>query len=87
MPGASRKGIDSAGGIISGGSTDTFIEGYGAVRLGDSVTPHDSGDHDNNPVMVGCSSKVFINGKGAVRAGDPASCGHSATGSSKVLIG
>ena len=87
MPGASRKGIDSAGGIIFGGSTDTFIEGYGAVRKGDSVTPHDDNQHQSNPVMVGCSSTVFINGKGAVRSGDLASCGHSATGSSKVLIG
>jgi uncharacterized Zn-binding protein involved in type VI secretion len=87
MPGASRKGIDSAGALISGGSSDVLIEGYGAVRKLDSVTPHDSGDHDNNPFMVGCSSTVFINGRGAVRAGDLASCGHSASGSQTVIIG
>lgn len=89
MPGVSRKNVDSAGGIIFEGSDNVFVNGAGAVRIGDGVTPHPPGNspHVANPVMVEGSSTVFVNGIGVCRAGDAASCGHTASGSGNVNAG
>lgn len=83
MPGISRKSADSAGGVISEGSSDVFVENNGVAREGDIVVTHGKAPHVM-PTLVGKSSDVFVNGKGVVRAGDPATCGHAATGSSTV---
>jgi len=50
------------------------------------VAAHGRPPH-RTPVMIGASSKVFANGIPICRLGDPASCGHPATGSSKVIAG
>lgn len=86
MPGVTRKTTDTAGGALTGGSTNVFINGKGAARKDDTVAGHGIGPHAS-PVMIGCSSKVFVNGKGVCRAGDAASCGHTASGSSNVFAG
>jgi uncharacterized Zn-binding protein involved in type VI secretion len=86
MPGVTRKGLDSAGGSLSGGSGNVFVNGAAAVRKGDAVTGHDKAPHDS-PSMSGCSGSVFVNGIGVCRAGDAASCGHSASGSGNVNAG
>jgi uncharacterized Zn-binding protein involved in type VI secretion len=86
MPGVSRKTVDFAGGAISSGSSNVFIDGYSAVRVGDSVTPHGLPPHDS-PVMAQGSSTVFVNGIKLCRAGDLATCGHAASGSSDVFAG
>lgn len=86
MPGVTRLAIDSAGAPLSSSSTNVFVNGAGAVRLGDSVTPHQSGVHLSS-VMVDKSSTVFVNGLGVCREGDAASCGHPATGSDNVYAG
>ena len=89
MPGISRKNTDSAGGLIYQGSGNVYVNGAGAVRIGDKIVNHNPNDspHDSNPSMVGGSSAVFVNGIGVCRAGDNASCGHSASGSSDVIAG
>lgn len=86
MPGVSRKEIDNASGKLVGGSANVLINGKGAVREGDEVTTHGTGQHVT-PKMTGKSSTVFVNGIGVCRAGDKASCGHVATGSGDVFAG
>lgn len=86
MPGASRKGTDSAGGTIISGSPDVFINGSPAARVGDKVAKHSRrGSHAAASLVKG-SPNVFVNGKPLVREGDTASCGHPASGSSDVFV-
>ena len=87
MPGASRVGVDTAGGIISGpGSSSVKVNGATVSVLGDSVVNHGTSPH-NAATMVAGSSSVFAGGVSIVRSGDAASCGHIATGSTNVLVG
>jgi len=79
MPGILRKNIDFAGGLLSTGSPNVFINGASVVRIGDTVNQH--GDHSTSAMITG-SSKVFVNGVGICRAGDMASCGDYGTGGS-----
>lgn len=53
------------------GSSDTFINGIGAVRIGDVVAPHNAaGCGLDSSVVTLASSKVIINNRGAARIGD-----------------
>ena len=85
MPGAIRMGIDSAGGILTSGSSTVLINGAPAVRVGDTVAPHGLPPH-TAAVMVSGSATVLVNGIPLCRTGDLASCGDAAApGSSTVL--
>jgi len=86
MSGITRKSQDTAGGTLTGGSSDVLINGSGAVRIGDKVQPHGIGLHAS-PTMVSGSSTVFVNGIAVCRQGDSASCGHKSTGSGNVFAG
>ena len=86
MTGIARKGIDSAGGTIIGGSSDVFVNGAGSVRIGDGVEGHGSGPHAGTSMASG-SSTVFVNGIPVCRAGDSATCGHTASGSGDTFAG
>lgn len=86
MPGVARKGQDTAGGTIVGGSSNVFVNGSGAARIGDAVAGHGPGIH-GGPVMAQGSSTVFVNGIAVCRQGDVATCGDPATGSSNVFAG
>jgi len=86
MPGAARKGADSAGGTIISGSSDVFINGQPAARVGDKVAPHSRRGSHRRAVLVKGSPDVFVNGIPLVREGDAASCGHPASGSADVLV-
>lgn len=87
MPGVTRVGVDTAGGIITGpGEPSVTVNGSTISVLGDAVASHGSAPHAA-ATMVGSSSTVFAGGIGVVRAGDAASCGHTATGSSDVSAG
>lgn len=86
MPGVVRKGVDSAGGILTAGSPNVFVNGASAVRIGDSVAGHGNSPH-NSPKMAKGSSTVIINGIPVCRAGDTATCGHAASGSGNVNAG
>jgi uncharacterized Zn-binding protein involved in type VI secretion len=86
MPGASRVGVDAAGGTIVGALAPTVkvnnspIAVKGAPVAGHGRSPHSA------PVMVGASGNVFANNIPVCRAGDAASCGHSASGSGDVIV-
>lgn len=85
MPGVARVTMDSAGGpIIGGGNFKAFADGSLVAVVGDAVAGHAPGPHAG-PVMVGASTRVFASGKPVCRQGDSASCGHPATGSSRVI--
>lgn len=86
MSGVTRLGQDSASGLVITGSTDVFVNGTGAGRIGDAIEPHDDSPH-NGAVIVTGSSTVFVNGIPLARAGDSASCGHPLTGSDNVFSG
>jgi len=72
------------------GSSNVFVNGLPAARLGDPLASHGSNSpsptHSRN-IAVG-SSSVFINGKPAARLGDAINCGGNIiTGSSNVFTG
>ena len=86
MPGVTRQGVDTAGGVEVAGSPDVLVNGSPAVRVGDAVAGHGLIPHFS-PVMASGSGSVFVNGIPVCRAGDSATCGHVATGSSDVIAG
>ena len=86
MPGVSRVGTDSAGGLITGpGSSTVFVNGDKVSLIGDSVASHSPGGIHNSATMIEGSTNVFASGTGVVRAGDAATCGHTASGSSDTF--
>lgn len=70
-------------------SPDVLINGYGAVREGDLVAPHNKGGCvPDESTLTTFSSTVFINGKGAGRLGDQYTPDNTITsGSPTVFIG
>jgi uncharacterized Zn-binding protein involved in type VI secretion len=80
MPSLLRKNLDYAGGLIITGSDNVFVNGYGIVRVNDTVASHSG---HNTTYMISGSSKVFANGRAVCRVGDLAACGHSGTGGSQ----
>lgn len=87
MPGVSRVGLDSAGGVITGNLAPTvFVNGAPVAVLGAAVESHPPvPPHTTSPVMVGSSATVYASGILVCRAGDAASCGHTASGSADVF--
>lgn len=86
MPGVTRQGIDSAGGLLLTGSNDVFANSSAIVRVGDVVQSHGDSPHDS-AVMVTGSSTVFCNSIALCKAGDIASCSHPSSGSNDVFSG
>ena len=86
MTGIARMGIDAAGGAAVTGSTDVFINGVGAVRIGDVIAGHGDSPHTTNQMTTG-SATVFVNGIPVCRQGDVAQCGHAISGSLNVSAG
>lgn len=84
MPGITRKNADTAGGRVTSGSSNVFVNGNAAARIGDSIAPHGDSPHNNARMEEG-SSTVFVNGIAVCRTGDSATCGHKSTGSSNVF--
>ena len=68
-------------------SSDTFIDGIPALRVGDKYEEHCCVTcHDGT--VIGGSGTTFINGLPAARVGDPLDCGSFiASGSSSTFIG
>lgn len=104
MPAAARgDGQDSVSSLTGAGrgcgdplitatdacSTDTFINGTGAVRIGDAVDAHPAaGCGPDESTLTVASTTVFINGKGAGRLGDQYTADNTITsGSPNVFIG
>lgn len=87
MPGVSRVGVDTAGGVITGpGCISVFVNGAPTSVLGDTIKSHGDSPH-SSAKMVGSSVTVFAGGLPICREGDDASCGHTATGSADVFSG
>lgn len=95
MPNATRLGdIDTghdacAPTALISASSNVFINGKGAGRVGDSYAAHGCVVHPSHSGTIASgSSTVFINGKPAGRIGDSVSCGGSvAEGSGDVIVG
>lgn len=79
-----KKNVSIAGGLLTGGSTDVFIEGAGAVRLGDADASHGAGPHAAATMAAG-SATVFVNGLKLCREGDAATCGHTGSGGATTV--
>lgn len=86
MKGIARRQIDRAGGKLLEGSSNVFVNGKNAVRIGDRVENHGKSPH-NAAKMIQGSSTVFCNGKPICFTGCISSCSHKTTGSSNVLVG
>lgn len=87
MPGITRVGGDTAGGvIISSPNGSVFANGQSIATNGSVVAGHGDSPH-NGARMVTSSGTVFAQGIGVCRSGDSASCGHIATGSGNVNAG
>lgn len=95
MPKATRKGDNSTGHdscsstALCEGSTNVFINGQAAGRLGDKYNSHGCWVHASHQDNIASgSATVFINGKPAARVGDTVSIGGSVRdGSPDVYIG
>ncbi len=86
MPGISVVGMDSAGGVITGGGQSFATYNGAAISVvGDSVASHGDGAH-RGPSMVQGSSFFTINGIPVVISGKLASCGHAASGRSNWSV-
>jgi hypothetical protein len=83
MPAACLKDdLVSTGKMISSQTSVKFNK-KAVIVSGDKVEDH--GDHTS--VTVTGTSKVKIGGKAIVMSGDSASCGHTAVGTSTVIVG
>lgn len=95
MPNATRLGDVDTGHddcpptSLAGASSNVFINGRGAGRVGDTYAPHGCKVHPpHSGAIASGSSTVFINGRSAGRIGDSVSCGGNiAQGSRTVTIG
>ena len=75
-------------GLVVQGSNKTFINGRGAVRLGDRTT-NCCGCFQcpcPNRTLKG-SNKTFVDGRPMVRVGDPVSVGQTVIGSLNTFVG
>lgn len=72
---------------VIAGSSDVFIDGKPAARVGDPLEPHDKPNNPkhNRAVATG-SSTVFINGKPAALTGGKVDCGGVTIGTGTVNI-
>ena len=87
MPGVTRVGQDTAGGVVlNGGNSTVFVNGSPGAVIGCQVSGHGDSPH-SGPSMITGSSTVYFSGIPVCRQGDAASCGHTATGSGNVSAG
>ena len=86
MPGISRDN-DTSGGDLIPSQTTVFANGEEVIVHDDGVAGHGVLPHIPQNIIAG-SNNVFIGGIAVCNAGDGNTlCGHTATGSSDVLVG
>lgn len=68
------SGATGPGIIIGPGGMAQYGDGILVSIVGDSITPHGPGAHQNAHIATG-SKNTFVNGIPLVRVGDLASCG------------
>lgn len=61
--------------VITSGSSNVFIDGIPAARVGDSVSSHTCGSNTHAGVIMSLGLNIFINGMEAAVTGSPISCG------------
>lgn len=86
MAGASRKGIDEAGGVLLEGDETVLVNGAAFAFDGVSVARHGDAPH-SSPTMIASTGSVFVGGIPVIREGDSATCGHTVSGSDNVFVG
>lgn len=87
MPNVALVGESQAGGLINGpGAAKFTVGGLPVSLLGDDVLNHGPGLH-TGPKMVQASGKLTVGGVAVVLAGHAASCGHTANGNPKMVVG
>ena len=95
MPKATRLGDldtghdDCAPTALTSASSNVFINGKGAGRVGDSYAPHSCPAHSPHSGNIASgSTTVFINGRKSARISDAIDCGGNvAEGSDNVFVG
>ena len=97
MTGVARAGdsgmVHCSGYVIAGGSSDVFVNGRPAARVGDSSSVHlrPVGKKKCFPhvaTISAGSSSVLVNGRPIARVGSPlAGCTFIISGSSDVIVG
>lgn len=86
MGAISLVGVDSAGGRITGPGASNWTWNGSPISLqGDNVAPHGDSPHRSAKIAQG-SPWMTINGIPVTRQGSPATCGHTATGSTATDI-
>lgn len=69
-------------------SSDVFVNGRGAHRVGDAWAVHCDPDTCHGSVLAAGSRTVYVNGRQLGRIGDAVACGSRvATGSADVFAG
>lgn len=80
-----RANIDKAGGIILGGSSTVFIDGYPVALEGNRVADHGDNEH-NSPIVINGTSRFIVDGLPVIVEGlSKATCGHIASSNSSVV--
>jgi uncharacterized Zn-binding protein involved in type VI secretion len=84
VPRVCRANIDRAGGIILGGSSTVFIDGYPVALEGNRVADHGNNEHDS-AIVIGGASRFVVDGIPVILEGTSrATCGHIALSTSSV---
>lgn len=85
MPRVCRANIDKAGGIILGGSSTVFIDGYPVALQGNRVADHGNNEH-NSPIVINGTPKFIVDGIPVIVEGiSKATCGHPPISNSSVV--
>ena len=90
MPRICRANIDKAGGIILGGSSTVFVDGYPVALEGNSIQIHEPKDQRQHQIakVINGNPKVIVDGIPVCMEGySKGTCGHIATSGSSVDIG
>lgn len=80
-----RANIDKAGGLILGGSSNVFIDGFPVALEGNRIVSHDDDPH-KNAILINGTSKFVVNGIPVCIEGiSKGTCGHIASSNSSVI--
>ncbi len=86
--GATRTLTDTAAGTILGpGVSSVLVNGFSVSVLGSAVAGTGENQHAGEAMLIGGPRSGLAGGQPVIKQGDPATCGHTSTGSSNVLIG
>lgn len=84
MPKVCRANIDRAGGIILGGSSTVFIDGYPVALEGNRVVDHGNNEH-SSAIVINGTSRFVVDGLPVIVEGvSKATCGDVALSNSSV---